>query len=101
MVLHENIMALTKRDIGLKVSRESGILQDTAHKAVQTVLDAIADELRKGGRVELRNFGVFEVVNRKSRIGRNPNNPGIDVKIPERNVVKFRAGGSLRKDIDK
>lgn len=76
-------------------------MQDTAHKAVQTVLDAIADELRKGGRVELRNFGVFEVVNRKSRIGRNPNNPGVDVKIPERNVVKFRAGGSLRKDIDK
>lgn len=94
-------MALTKRDISLKVARQNGMLQGTALKAVETVLAAIAEELQQGGRVELRNFGVFEVVKRKSRIGRNPNDPSVDVVIPEHDVVKFRAGGSLRNEIEK
>lgn len=94
-------MALTKRDICLKVAKQNGIQQGVALNAVQSVLDAIAEELRKGGRVELRNFGVFEIATRKSRIGRNPNRPGIEVVIPEREVVKFRAGGSLKNEIEK
>ncbi|MBR7137479.1 MAG: HU family DNA-binding protein, partial [Clostridia bacterium] len=47
--------------------------------------------------IELRNFGVFEIKVRKSRKGRNPNKPKNEVVIPERAVVKFRAGKELKK----
>ena len=43
-----------------------------------------------------RNFGVFKIETRKQRIGRNPKNPGVDIQIPERSVVKFRAGKELK-----
>lgn len=59
-------------------------------------LDAIANALRQGRNVELRNFGVFEVQVRKSRIGRNPNKPETDVVIPTRAVIKFKAGKELK-----
>jgi nucleoid DNA-binding protein len=52
--------------------------------------------LREGRNVELRNFGVFEVQVRKSRIGRNPNKPETDVVIPKRAVIKFKAGKELK-----
>jgi nucleoid DNA-binding protein len=59
--------------------------------------------LSDGRNVELRNFGVFEVQIRKSRIGRNPNKPETDVVIPKRAVIKFKAGKELKaqlKDMD-
>ena len=59
-------------------------------------LDTIADALAGGNNVELRNFGVFEVQVRKSRVGRNPNKPETDVVIPTRAVVKFKAGKVLK-----
>ena len=47
--------------------------------------------------MEFRDFGVFEIVTRKSRIGRNPNKPEDVVVIPARKVVKFKPGKRLRK----
>lgn len=70
--------------------------QKDIRDAVQLTLDTIADALAKGNNVELRNFGVFEVQVRKSRIGRNPNRPEKDVVIPTRAVVKFKAGKVLK-----
>ena len=64
-------------------------------------LDGLVDELAKGGNVELRNFGVFEIKVRKSRKGRNPNAPTNEVVIPERVVVKFRAGKELKERVEK
>src|SRR5438552_2356532 len=49
--------------------------------------------------LRLRKFGVFEVKIRKARVGRNPNNPGTDVPIPERAVVKFKPGKDMREDV--
>ena len=49
--------------------------------------------------MELRNFGVFEVQVRKSRIGRNPNKPETDVVIPTRAVIKFKAGKELKEKL--
>ena len=49
--------------------------------------------------MELRNFGVFEVKVRKARVGRNPNAPETDVPIPQRSVVKFKAGKEMRADV--
>ena len=94
---------LTKRDIVLNIYDDTGYPQKEVREIVQMTLDTIADALAQGRNVELRNFGVFEVQVRKSRIGRNPNKPETDVVIPTRAVIKFKAGKELReilKDMD-
>lgn len=94
---------LTKRDIVLKIYEDTGFAQKEVREIVQRTLDSIADALKQGRNVELRNFGVFEVQPRKQRIGRNPNKPEEDVTIPERAVVKFKSGKELKnglKEVD-
>ncbi|QSH42510.1 integration host factor subunit beta [Lentisphaerota bacterium ZTH] len=92
---------MTKRDLVVKISKETGLIQNNVAVVVQKTLDYIADELAKGNTIELRNFGVFEVKVRKSRKGRNPNQPQNEVVIPERAVVKFRAGKELKEEVEK
>jgi len=87
---------LTKRDIVLDIYDSTGFPQKEIRETVQLTLDAIAHALSEGRNVELRNFGVFEVQIRKSRIGRNPNKPETDVVIPKRAVIKFKAGKELK-----
>ena len=94
-------MTLTKRDLVIRISQETNLTQQLIHDIVQKNLDYIAEALSKGDKVELRNFGVFEVKVRKARIGRNPNAPEVDVPIPERAVVKFKAGKEMRIDVVK
>jgi nucleoid DNA-binding protein len=92
-------MTLTKRDLVVRISNETGLVQQQVLDVVQKTLDYIADALAKGEKVELRNFGVFEVKVRKARVGRNPNAPEKDVPIPQRAVVKFKAGKEMRADV--
>ncbi|MEY3837653.1 MAG: hypothetical protein RL304_635 [Verrucomicrobiota bacterium] len=66
---------LTKRDIVIKIFTEKGYPQK---------------------HIRDRNFGVFQVQVRKSRVGRNPNRPETDVIIPKRAVIKFKAGKELK-----
>ncbi len=82
---------MTKKDIVLKIAEEAELKQIEVKKVVQMTFDHITAALAKGETVELRNFGVFKVKSRKSRIGRNPKT-GKTVPIPERKVVAFKAG---------
>jgi len=84
-------MQMTKKDIVLKIAEESGLKQIDVKKVVQRTLDHITSALAKGETVELRNFGVFKIKARRSRIGRNPKT-GTTVPIPERKVVTFKVG---------
>ena len=63
--------------------------------------NAAREVFSRYGYGELRNFGVFEIKVRKERKGRNPNKPQDVVKIPERAVVKFRAGKELKEAVEK
>lgn len=92
---------MTKRDLVVRISEETGLIQQQVLEVVQKTLDYIAEALAKGGTVELRNFGVFEVKTRKARVGRNPNRPEVDVPIPTRSVVKFKAGKEMREQVIK
>jgi len=92
-------MTLTKRDIVVRISEETGQVQQQVFEVVQKTLDYIAESLSKGDKVELRNFGVFEIKVRKARVGRNPNAPETDVPIPARAMVKFKAGKEMRGDV--
>ena len=89
-------MALTKRDLIVRISEETGVIQTQVYSVVQKTLDYIAEALAKGNKVELRNFGVFEVKIRKARVGRNPKRPQKVVPIPARAMVKFKAGKEMR-----
>lgn len=92
---------MTKRDLVVKIAKETGIIQKDVAEIVQMTLDNLSEELVDGNTIELRNFGVFEIKVRKSRKGRNPNKPEDEVVIPERCVVKFRAGKELKDQVEK
>ena len=88
--------ALTKRDLVLKITEDSGIMQQVVSEVVQRTLDGICDALEEGKNVEFREFGVFKILVRKARIGRNPKKPDQTVTIPERKTVKFKPGLRMR-----
>ena len=92
-------MTLTKRELVIRISEETNLNQQQVLSVLQKTLDYIAEALAKGEKVELRNFGVFEVKVRRARIGRNPNAPSTDVPIPERSVVKFKPGKEMRAEV--
>jgi len=94
-------MSMSKHDFAVKIANETGITQSLVADIVQKTLNSIADELASGKTIELRNFGVFEVVVRKARVGRNPKKPQKDVVISECVQVKFRVGKELKERLGK
>ncbi len=87
---------MTKRDLVIRIASETGLTQQQVFAVLQKCLDYITDALVKDETVEFRDFGVFEVKMRKPRVGRNPNKPKNTVTIPERKVVKFKAGKQMK-----
>jgi nucleoid DNA-binding protein len=87
---------LTKRDLVMRISNETGLTQAVVHDLIQRTLDHFTEGLAAGLTIELRNFGTFELKTRKARIGRNPHRPEHDVPIPARTVVKFKAGKEMK-----
>ena len=90
---------MTKRDLVVRIADETGLIQQDVYAVIQNTLDYIVEGLAKGENIEFRNFGVFEVRERKQRIGRNPNRPEQVVTIPARKVVKFKPGKIMKKVI--
>ena len=92
-------MTLTKKGIVKRISKETGLNKIQAFEVVQKTLNYITESLARGDKVELRNFGVFEVKIRKAKMGRNPNKPETDVPIPARSMVKFKAGKEMGAEV--
>jgi nucleoid DNA-binding protein len=90
---------MTKRDLVMRIADETGLIQQDVYAVIQKSLDYIVEALENNDTVEFRNFGVFEVRERKQRIGRNPNKPENVVTIPARKVVKFKPGKIMRERI--
>jgi nucleoid DNA-binding protein len=91
---------LTKRELVVQISNETGLVQSQVFEVVQRTLDHITDALAKGETVELRNFGVLEVRLTRPRVGRNPNQPGSSFVIPSRATVKFKPGKIMRQRVE-
>jgi nucleoid DNA-binding protein len=91
---------MTKKDIIMKISEETGMKQVHVKEVVQRTFDIIVDSLTEGDKVELRNFGIFKVKTRKGRLGRNPRT-GEGVDIPDKKVVNFKAGMKMKTDVKK
>ena len=85
---------MTKKEIVKTISEEIGLTQLKTKEIVQRTFDAIIDTLVADGRIELRNFGVFEVKKRAARAARNPRT-GDKVHVPEKFVVTFKPGKEM------
>lgn len=86
---------MTKKDIILKVADETNLKQTDVKKVVQKTFDYMVEALVRGEKIELRNFGVFKIKERKSRTGRNPRT-GQVVPVPPRKVVVFKPGLEMK-----
>lgn len=93
------MVTITKRDLVIKLSNETGLTQQEVFAVVQGTLDSITEELAKGNSVVMRNFGAFQVREVKGKIGRNPKDPSKDVPIPPRAVVKFKPGKEMKEKV--
>lgn len=88
-------MTMTKRELVMRVASKLGMTQSDVSKIVEGTFETISRTLAHGQRWELRDFGVFEVKTRASRLGRNPRT-GDQVPVPERKVVTFRPGKKMK-----
>jgi nucleoid DNA-binding protein len=90
---------ITKRDLVSRISNETGLTQRQVYDVVQGTLDAVTSDLAQGHTVVMRKFGTFEVRQIKAKVGRNPQNPSVEVPIPPRAVVKFRPGKEMKEKV--
>jgi nucleoid DNA-binding protein len=89
---------VTKKEIVKQISDEIHLTQLKTKEIVQKTFDAIVDTLLEVGRIELRNFGVFEVKQRKARKARNPRT-GARVDVPPKFVVTFKPGKEMEERV--
>jgi len=91
---------VTKKEIVKQISDELGLTQLKVKDIVQKTFDAIVETLLRERRIELRNFGVFEVKRRKARKARNPRT-GEPVEVEPKNVVTFKPGKEMEEEVRK
>src|SRR6516162_851837 len=91
-------LTVTKKEIVKQISDHIGLTQLKTKEIVQLTFDAIVETLLEAGRIELRNFGVFEVKQRKARKARNPRT-GDRVDVPPKNVVTFKPGKEMEERV--
>jgi integration host factor subunit beta len=89
---------VTKKEIVKTISEEIGLTQLKTKEIVQKTFDAIVETLVEDRRIELRNFGVFEVKQRAARKARNPRT-GAKVFVPEKFVVTFKPGKEMEEKV--
>ena len=89
---------MTKKEIVKTISDEIGLTQLKTKEIVQKTFDAIVETLVEERRIELRNFGVFEVKKRAARKARNPRT-GDKVYVPEKYVVTFKPGKEMEERV--
>lgn len=89
---------MTKKEIVKTISEEIGLTQLKTKEIVQKTFDAIVESLVTEHRIELRNFGVFEVKKRAARTARNPRT-GERVEVPAKFVVTFKPGKEMEERV--
>jgi integration host factor subunit beta len=91
---------ITKKDLVNSIAVKHSVHPNDVRNVIQSFLDAMTDALAKGDRIEFRDFGVFEIVERKQKIGRNPKNASVPIVIPARKAVKFTPGKKMKELIE-
>jgi integration host factor subunit beta len=89
---------VTKREIAERVAKSTGQPQLAVKQILQSLFDEVIAETIRGNRLEFRDFGVFEVITRKSRTGRNPRT-GEKVPVAAKRVVTFKMGKLMKERV--
>ena len=92
------MQTITKKDLCERVARKTDNKNVAVKEGIQTFLDEIIGELSQGNRIELRDFGVFEIRRRAARKARNPRT-GAEAFVPPKNVVVFKVGKLMREKV--
>lgn len=90
---------ITKKDLIDRIADQTGQKRVAVKKTVQSFLDQVILELGKGNRLEFRDFGVFEIRERKARMAQNPKTLE-RVHVPSKKVVKFKVGRLMQRSLD-
>ena len=91
---------MNKTELIAAVAEKAEISKKDAEKAVKAFTDAVAEELKKGEKIQLVGFGNFEVSERPAREGRNPRT-GETMTIAASKTPKFKPGKALKDEINK
>lgn len=86
---------MIKADVVKQIARKLDLKERDALEIVDTILESIKDVILRDGRLEVRDFGVFQIKERKGRIGRNPKNK-VEYPIPPHRVVTFKSGKEIK-----
>ncbi len=89
---------MTKADLVTNIATKSGMTKAAAERTLNALLDAVQEELCKGGKLTLSGFGTFAVESRKERKGRNPRT-GQVITIKASKIVKFRSSKALKDSV--
>lgn len=90
---------ITKKDLVERITTKTGVKRHEVKDVCQEFLDQIIIELRRGNRLEFRDFGVFEVKERAARIAQNPKTMQ-KVEVPAKRAVKFKVGRLMRESVE-
>jgi len=90
---------VTKKEVAAAISTKTALPITQVGEVVQLWMDHLIEELADGNRIELRDFGVFEVRQRAARTGRNPKT-GEKVNVPARAAVVFKAGKVMKAKVE-
>jgi integration host factor subunit beta len=95
-----NRRTITKKELVLRISELTQQKQTITRDIIQMFIDEVIQELARDNRIELRDFGVFEVKMRKARKARNPKT-GHEVRVPEKRVVTIKPGKKMKDEINR
>ncbi len=90
---------MKKTELIADIAEQSGLTKKDAEKALKAFTDVVAEELKKGEKIQLVGFGTFEVGERAAREGRNPST-GETIKIAAAKTPKFKAGKQLKDSLN-
>jgi integration host factor subunit beta len=90
---------ITKKDLVERIATKTGVSRPQVKDVCQEFLDQIIIELRRGNRLEFRDFGVFEVKERSARTAQNPKTMQ-KVEVPAKRAVKFKVGRLMRESVE-
>ena len=91
---------MNKTELVAAIAKKTELSKKDAEKALKAFTDVVAEELKKGEKIQLVGFGTFEVAERAAREGRNPQT-GATMNIPASKAPKFKAGKALKDTINK
>lgn len=91
---------VTKKELVLRIAERTNQKQTVTREIIQLFIDEVIQELAMGNRLELRDFGVFEVKARRARKARNPKT-GDEVIVPEKRVVTIKPGKKMKEVINR